>query len=108
KRLGELPGIHRRGADIARLAGAHDVVQRLERLLDRRLRIPPVNLVEIDVIGPEPFQARIDLHVDRLARETDAVRARRDRPAYLGRDDDLFAPGEVLEGAADDLFRAAF
>ena len=38
--LRELPGVHRRRADVARLAGLHDVVQRLERLLDRRRRGP--------------------------------------------------------------------
>jgi hypothetical protein len=37
QRLSELPGMHRRRADITGLAGLHDIVQRFERLLDRRV-----------------------------------------------------------------------
>ena len=53
----ELPGEHARGADVARLARLDDVVQRLERFLDRRVRIEPVNLIEVDVVGLEPPSA---------------------------------------------------
>jgi hypothetical protein len=41
--------MHRRGTDVARLASLDDVVQRLERLLDRGIIIPAVDLVEVDV-----------------------------------------------------------
>ena len=79
--LGELPRVHRRRADVAGLAGLHDVVQRFERLLDRRLRIPAMDLVEVDVVGAEPAQAVVDLAQDRLARQT----ARRSRRRASGR-----------------------
>ena len=49
-RLGELPGPHAARADVAHLAGLDDVVQRLHRLLDRRLRIEAVDLVQVDVV----------------------------------------------------------
>lgn len=52
-RLGELPGAHGRRTDVTRFAGAHHIVQRCHCLLDRRLIVPAVNLVKIDVIGPE-------------------------------------------------------
>ena len=51
--LHELPREHARRPDVARLAGLHDVVQGLERLLDRRLVVEPVNLIEIHEIGAE-------------------------------------------------------
>ena len=38
--LHELPRVHRRRADVAGLARLHDVVQRLQRLLDRRVGSP--------------------------------------------------------------------
>ena len=42
ERLSELPGVHGRCANIARLAGLDDIVQRLQRLFDRRRVIPSV------------------------------------------------------------------
>jgi hypothetical protein len=54
ERLGELPSVHRRGADVARLAGAHHVVQRLQRLLDRSAVVPAMDLVEVHIVGAEP------------------------------------------------------
>ena len=56
-RLRELPRVHAARADVARLAGAHDVVQRLHRLLDRRPVVPAVDLVEVDVVEAEPARA---------------------------------------------------
>ena len=67
--LRELPRVHGRRADVARLARAHDVVERLERLLDRRLRVEAMDLVEVDVVDAEPAQAVVDGVLDVLARE---------------------------------------
>ncbi len=58
--LGELVGEHRAGADVERLAGLHDVVQRLDGLLDRRLIVEAVDLVEVDVVEAQPGQAGVD------------------------------------------------
>jgi hypothetical protein len=71
--LAELPRVHRRGAEVAGLAGLHDVVEGLERLLDRRRVVHAVDLVEVDVVGAEPAEAVVDLGEDRLARQTGAV-----------------------------------
>jgi hypothetical protein len=65
--LRELPGRHRRGAEIADFPGADDVVQRTDRLLDRRRGVPAVDLVEVDVVDSEPPQGRIDAVQDVLA-----------------------------------------
>jgi hypothetical protein len=55
-RLGELPTEHAAGADVAGLPGAHHVVQCLHRLLNRRSRIPAVDLVQVDVVHAETAQ----------------------------------------------------
>jgi hypothetical protein len=52
---------------IARLSSLDDVMHCFERLLDRRLVIPAVDLVEIDVIGAETPEARVDLREDGFA-----------------------------------------
>jgi hypothetical protein len=56
----DAPGRKIRIADVADLALANEVVERTQRLLDRRQRIIVVLLVEIDVVGLQPLQARLD------------------------------------------------
>ena len=59
-RLDDLPGRQGRAADIAHLALLHEVVEGAQGLFDRRLGIGDMLLVEVDVIGVEPLQARLD------------------------------------------------
>ena len=94
-RLGELPGEHAAGPDVARLAGAHDVVQRLHRLLDGRPGIPAVDLIEVHVLHLEVLERRVDARQDVLATEAAAVFTRADRHEHLGGDDG-FVPRQVL------------
>jgi hypothetical protein len=54
--LGELPGEHAAGADVASLACSHHIVQRPHGLLDRRPGIPPVDLIEIHVFEAQSGQ----------------------------------------------------
>ena len=49
-----------RAADKADLALPHELVERAQRLLDRRLLVGPVQLIEVDPIGAQPLQARLD------------------------------------------------
>jgi hypothetical protein len=70
---GELPGVHRRCADVERLAGLDDVAERLQRLLDRRRRVEAVDLVEVDVVGAQSAQAVVDGMQDVLARQAALV-----------------------------------
>src|SRR6185312_13134526 len=44
-------------ADIAHLAGTLQRIQRIDRLLDRRLAVPFMDLVEIDGLAPQTLQA---------------------------------------------------
>ena len=70
--------------------------------------VPAVDLVEVDVVGSQAPQARVDLVEDRLARQ--ALRRSgpaRIAPADLGRDDDVVAPREVPQRAAGDLLAGA-
>src|SRR5262252_5937507 len=64
---GELPSVHRGGADIACFTGLNDIVQRFEHLLDRRVVIETMDLIEVDIIHTEPMQAVVDLREDRFA-----------------------------------------
>src|SRR5438067_13924284 len=66
-----------------------------------------MDLVEVDVIGAEAAEARIDLALDRLARQTGAIGSRPHPAINLGRDDDLVSPGEVLDRATEDFLTAA-
>ena len=105
--LGELPRVHRRGADVAGLAGAYDVVQRLHRLLDRHRRVPPVDLVEVDVVRLEPAEAGVDLLQDRLAGQTGAVGPGPHPAVDLGGEDDVLAVGVRLQRPAGVLLAGA-
>ena len=64
---GKLPSVHRGGADIARFAGLNDIVQRFEHLLDRRVMVETMDLIEVDIIHTEPMQAVVDFREDRFA-----------------------------------------
>ena len=57
-------------ADIECLARAHYLVQRLQRLFDRGMRIETVDLVKIDIVGLQTAQAVIDGVHDVLAGKT--------------------------------------
>ena len=67
------------------------IVERAQRLLDRRDRIEAVDLIEIDVVEAEPLQAAGDLIHDVAARQADRVRPRPGAAAHLGGDDDVLA-----------------
>ena len=80
----------------------------LERLLDRGLVVPAVDLVEVDVVGAEPSEARVDRAEDVLAGEAAVVRARTHRPVDLGGEDDRVAGGEVAERPPEHLLARAW
>ena len=57
--LSELPRKHRRGAQIANLAGSYDVVKGLQRLVDRCFRIETMDQEYIDLVSAHSAQARL-------------------------------------------------
>jgi hypothetical protein len=92
--LGELPREHAAGADVAGLARLHHLVQRGHGLLDRRLVVPPVDLVQVDVIGAEPPQRRVDRGEHMLAGQAPVVGALTHREVHLGGQHVVVPPGE--------------
>src|SRR5207245_7506148 len=79
ERAGDLIREVVRAADVARLAGAHDIVERPQALVHRRRRIGMVELVEVDVVGAETAQRTLDRVEDVLARKPLVPRARSSR-----------------------------
>ncbi len=47
-------------ADVEHFSGAHEVVERAHDFFGRRHRVPDVQPVEIDVVGAEALEARLD------------------------------------------------
>ena len=108
ERLHDLPGRPVGHADVARAAGADDVVQGPQRFLHRGLRIPPVDLVEVDVVGPQPLKAGVDLVHQVIATDPRIVGPVAHREPALAGDHHLLGLGRPrLEPAPDDLFRHA-
>ncbi|MOA44993.1 hypothetical protein D3C78_1673420 [compost metagenome] len=66
-RLGELPGIHRRCTDVARLAGLDHIMQSFHGFLDGGVVVPAVDLVKVDVVCAQAGEAGVDVGHDRLA-----------------------------------------
>ena len=71
--LRHLPREHAGRAEIAHLAGAHQIVQRVDGLFDRRAPVEAVDLVQVDEVGVEPLQRGVARFDDVLARQPEAV-----------------------------------
>ena len=105
ERLHQLPRFEVRAADVAHLAGADQVGQGAQRLVDGRLGVGAVNLVEVDAVGAEPFQARLARVDDVQPGKADLVGAGPHAAAHLGRDHHVAAAAG--QRAAEDLLRIA-
>jgi hypothetical protein len=99
--LRELLGGEVRAADRAHGARAHELVESRERLRDRRRRVGPVQVVEVDVVGPESLERAGDRAADVLGRAASGIGL----PRELGREDDPLAPS--LEELAQQALAAA-
>ena len=92
---------HRRGAEIERLARAHDIIQRLAGLLDRRVVVEAMDDVEVDIVSAEPLQRGVDRLHDMFAREALLVGARTHCVKDLGGQHDFVTPArEFLDRLA--------
>ena len=92
-----------RDAHVARLALADGGVQGAHGLLQRRVRVEPVVVEDVDPVQPHPLERLVQRAQQVLARAQVAVGAGPHVPARLGRDHQLVAvAGEVLaEDAAE-------
>ena len=94
---GELPSGHVAGADVARLAGFHHVVQGLHGFFDWGSRVVAMNLVEIDMIDAQPAETVIDLGHDGAAGQALPIGpGSHPRPDFR-RDDDFVACSKILQ-----------
>ena len=91
-----------RDAGVERLALADGAVERTQRLLQRRLRIRPVRVEDVDVVEPHPREALVEAREQVLARAPLAVGAGPHVVAGLRRDDQLVpvGPEVVARGGA--------
>src|SRR5690349_12521129 len=72
--LDDLTGGEGRGPDVANLAGAHQVTQRPQRLVDIRVLLGAMDLVKIDPVCAQTPQTPLDLLRDPAARVAELVR----------------------------------
>ena len=103
-RLDHLGGGEIRAADVAHLAGAHEIVERAQRLLDRGERVGPVDLVEVEPVGLQPLQARLDGGHDVAARAAFLFAVVHRHAEFRGKHD-VLAP--VAQHLAEHGLRAA-
>ena len=97
-----LPGGVVRNADVADLALVHQVVEGAKRFLHRRPRVGPMELVEIDPIGPQALQARLDGTHDVVPRSEALTRRLAQARGKLG------GENQVLATRPEDLSEHVF
>ncbi|MBG9885556.1 hypothetical protein ABE10_02925, partial [Bacillus toyonensis] len=96
-----------RDPHVQRLALAHERVQSRDGLLDRRDRVHPVRVEDVDVVEPHARQRLLGARDDVLAAREVAVWSRPHVPAGFRGDDELVAVGPQIlrEDAAEVLLR---
>ena len=99
--LGDLPGGMVGQADVADLARPDQIVIGGEGLLQWRVRVGVVGVVEIDVVGLQTAETRLDLTDDVAAGQAPIIDAGSDDAVGLRRDHHVVAA--ATEGAAEDL-----
>ena len=101
RRMVSDPGLGQ--ADVADLALGHEFGQGADGVLDGRVRVDPVLVVEVDVVGAEPLQGSLEGGADvrRAAVEVTGATAGVGDHAELGGQHDLVAA--VPDGPADEF-----
>src|SRR4051812_32946581 len=105
QRLHQVPAGEVRAADVAKLALAHQVRERIQRLLDRRGGVEAVQLEQVDVVRAEPLQGALYGADQMMARGTEVIRISAGAEGGLGREDDAVA--SPRNGAPEDLLGTA-
>ena len=105
--LGELVGVHAAGPDVAHQSCADQIMESLHGFQDGGVRVEAVNLVQVDVVGTQAFQAGPHPVHDVRPAQTPVIRAAAHRIVNFGGDHHLFTPGKVAHGAAQNLLARA-
>jgi hypothetical protein len=93
-RLLQLPAGVVARPEVPHLPGPHQTVECGQRLLQGGRLVEGVYLIEVDVVGTEPAQARVHRGEDVLAPRTVIVRAGAGWPEQLGGNDEI-VPGPL-------------
>ena len=83
------------------------MVESVDHLVEVRVMLPDMRVVEVDVVGAQPLQRRIDGGEQVLAGVAASRRGGTHGIAALGCDDHILPPHEVLHRAADNLLAAS-
>src|ERR1035441_3869749 len=86
-------------SDIANLPLAHKIVERPQRLLERRVAVPSMYLVQIDVIGLQPSETALHFAHDVHAGRSAPVEILAHREPDFGGEDNLVP--HALQGIPD-------
>jgi len=106
--LHDLPGGESAGAEIANFAGAHEIVEGAQGLVDSYFRAGPVHLIDVDVVGLQAFEAGFALFDDMAATAAGGVWIVVVHSAMdFGREDDAATAAVAFQGLAGNLFAAA-
>jgi hypothetical protein len=107
ERVAEFARVEVAQADVAYLARPHQFVEGADGLLDRGRLIRTVRQVQVDPVGTQAPQARVDLLADVPGRQAAVLRPRPDRTAHLGRHDDPVPDAPAAHPPAEPGLRAA-
>ena len=92
KRLHQAPRLEIRAGGVEDLALALEIVERAQHLLERRLMVDVMDVVDVDVVGLQPLQRSFDLLLDVQPRHARIVGPASHRIEELRGDDGVLAP----------------
>ncbi len=104
-RLDQAPRLVVRAAGVEHLALAHEIVEGAQHLVERGLMVDVMDVVDVDVVGLQPFQAGLDLLLDVQPRHAGVVGPVAHRVEHLGGDDRVVPPS--LQRLAQHRLRRA-
>src|ERR1700694_2716645 len=90
-RLRLVPRRKHRATEVPDLAVAYEIGQHVERLLEVRVEVGSMDLIEVDVIGAKAFEACLNLPHDPEPRGTLFIRTIAGAQTHLARQHDLVA-----------------
>ena len=91
ERLGELPGGHAAGSEVAYFAGADETIKRFQRFFNWRGKVPAVDLIQVDIVHFEAAQGILAGLDDMFTAQPPSVRTITHGPVDLGCQDNIVA-----------------
>src|SRR5271168_4023083 len=91
--------------DITHFSALHEIVERAENFFRRSKSVKAVQMINVDVVGPQPPQARLASLDQMVPRRAEIVRSRGHAKRRLARDQNIGA--SPTNRFAEDLLRDA-